>query len=175
MDNQDEVQTEAIVSDSKVEVDNQSDDAVETGFIGPMRFLEELRDVLNHLICSVNEVLQLSGMMFAAALTALIFLIGNGPLTGMYAISTLMLSASILMGVPVLIMGGKSVVGSNINMLVDFHNERRYDEMLNYEVNSRIIGIHSVGNRYYTMRVVWHIQCLVAIMGLIILMVEVFT
>ena len=44
MENQDEVQTEAIVSDSKVEVDNQSDDAVETGFIGPMRFLEELRE-----------------------------------------------------------------------------------------------------------------------------------
>ena len=35
MDNQDEVQTEAIVSDSKVEVDNQSEDAVETSAYTP--------------------------------------------------------------------------------------------------------------------------------------------
>ena len=55
------------------------EDAVDEQFdlSGQMRFLEELRDVLNHTIMSINEVNHNSGVMFAAALAALIFLLGT--------------------------------------------------------------------------------------------------
>ena len=151
------------------------EDAVDKQFdlSGQMRFLEELRDVLNHTIMPINEVNHNSGVMFAAALAALIFLLGTEISTNLRAISLLVFVLSILLGVLIVLIGRGTAVGININELVNYHNAIDYGEMFNYEIDSRIDGIYANSRRFTTIMSLWYVQCLTAVVGLILIMLEV--
>lgn len=112
---------------------------------------------------SINEVNHNSGVMFAAVLAALIFLLGTEISTNLRAISLLVFVLSILLGVLIVLIGRGTAVGINLNELVNYHNAIDYGAMFNYEIDSRIDGIYANSRRFTTIMSLWYVQCLTAV------------